>query len=292
MRIAGNGSAFCGGFAGGVFGFSWERLRIPSCATMAFTEGASISMSANEYARCQIEDNSKSTNNRRKPSSFSPLRAASEKSLISSWNKKGLTRISPTVGVASTVFGISSISAERRILGASTNPASAYSATSNATTAEIRKALDLVNCSTGHPAITPAVDSELSLANKTLALVALDQPLALAHLTRRQGISLAGERVLVAAERDAYRRAHQIERLAIDIDQIAAVGVRHVIGLIAVDDDDGRIAAALVGVTQLDAAAADQRRLMAFDRRFQHPRQFRGAHVAGGGGIHLAHGGE
>ena len=64
------------------------------------------------------------------------------------------------------------------------------------------------------------------------------------------------------------------------------------IGLIAVDDDHGRVTAALVGVTQLDAAAADQRRLMAFDGRFEHPCQFRGAHVASGGGIHLAHCGE
>src|SRR5260221_5187256 len=173
-------------------------------------------------------------------------------------------RISPTVGVASTVLGMSCISAERRILGARTNPASAYSAISNARTAEMRKALVLVNCSTGHPAITPPADLELSLANNRLALVALNQPLALAHLTGRQGISLAGERVLVAAERDADRRAHQIERLAVDIDQITAVGIRHVIGLIAVDDDDGRIAAALMGVKQLDAAAPDQRRVFGF----------------------------
>src|SRR5258708_39118673 len=131
-------------------------------------------------------------------------------------------RISPTVGVASTVLGMSCISAERRILGARTNPASAYSAISNARTAEMRKALVLVNCSTGHPAITPPADLELSLANNSLALIPLDQPLALAHLTGRQGISFAGEGILVAAEGDAYRRAHQVEVLAIDIDQVAA----------------------------------------------------------------------
>src|SRR5258706_2422659 len=180
-------------------------------------------------------------------------------------------RISPTVGVASTVLGMSCISAERRILGASTNPASAYSAISNARTGERGKALFLVNCSTGHPAITPPADLELSLANYRLALVALNEPLALAHLTGRQGISLAGERVLVAAERDADRRAHQIERLAVDIDQITAGSIPHVVRLIFVGDDDWRDSGAPIGGTAPDAAGADPRPPAAVSRRLSVP---------------------
>src|ERR1017187_4900876 len=108
-----------------------------------------MSMSTNEYARCQIEDNSKSTKKRAKPTSFSPLESLKEKSLSSSWNKKGLTWISPTAGVTPKVLGMSSISADRNIFGASTKPAKAYSAISSTTTAEIRKAFVLVSCSKG-----------------------------------------------------------------------------------------------------------------------------------------------
>ena len=55
--------------------------------------------------------------------------------------KNGLMWISPTVGVAPMVLGMSSNSAERSSLGASTNPASAYKATSSSTAAEIRRCL-------------------------------------------------------------------------------------------------------------------------------------------------------
>ena len=59
-------------------------------------------------------------------------------------------------------------------------------------------------------------------------------------------------------EHHAYRRAREIERLAIDIHEVTPIRVRHVIGLIAVDHDHGRIAAALVRIAQLDAPAAHE----------------------------------
>ena len=66
-------------------------------------------------------------------------------------------RMSPTAGVTPNVLGMSCISVERRIRGANTKPASAYSASSNITTAAILKVFVLVNCSTGHPLVTPSL---------------------------------------------------------------------------------------------------------------------------------------
>src|SRR6202035_2299605 len=94
---------------------------------------------------------SNSTNNRRKASNFSPSGAVSAKSPTSRRNKNGLTRISPTVGVTPRVFGMSSSTAERSNLGASTKPANEYKATSNVATPAMRKAVFSVNFSTGHP---------------------------------------------------------------------------------------------------------------------------------------------
>ncbi len=59
---------------------------------------------------------------------------------------------------------MSSISAERSILGATTNPPSAYRATSTTTTAEMRKALAFVIFSKYIPPVTQPADLGLSLA--------------------------------------------------------------------------------------------------------------------------------
>ena len=93
------------------------------------------------------------------------------------------------------------------------------------------------------------------------ALGATDEPLAFAHLARRQLVAAPGKGVRIGTEFDPHGRARQPERLAEVVLEVAPVGIRDVLRLVAVDDDDRRIASALVGVAQLDAPPADQRRL-------------------------------
>src|SRR5690606_22041313 len=111
-------------------------------------------------------------------------------------------------------------------------------------------------------------------------LHSLHQPLPTTALSRRQGIALAFERILVGAEFDAYRRAFESEGLAEDVAEIAAIGVGDVLHLVAVHDDDRRVAAALVCVAQLDAPAAYERRLMLLDCGFEHARELGCRHLA------------
>src|SRR5690606_32315724 len=63
-------------------------------------------------------------------------------------------------------------------------------------------------------------------------LHSLHQPLRTTALSRRQGIALAFERILVGAEFDAYRRAFESEGLAEDVAEIAAIGVGDVLHLV------------------------------------------------------------
>src|ERR1700719_151786 len=229
-----------------------------------------------------MEDTWKSTKSRANPASFVSLAPVRDKSLISTWNKNGLIRTSPTSGLTPTnVFGISSSRALRKSLGAAQNPAAAYTPISSAAMHRIRKVFVLKNCRMG--------PSRPGTAAGILPLIALDQPFPLAYLPGCQGIALAGERVLLAPEGHPDRSTHQIEGFAIDIDQVAPVGIRHMIGLVAVDDHDGRIAATLMRVAEFDAAPADQRGLVAFDGRLQHARQLRRTHVAHGRRIDLAY---
>ena len=114
---------------------------------MALIVGAAMSMLAKVYARCQIDESSKSTNNRWNPSNVSPPGTLSEKSLTSSRNVNGLKWISPTAGVTPRVAGISFINSARSNLGTSTKPAKAYRPSSAAMIAAIRKVFVLMSCS-------------------------------------------------------------------------------------------------------------------------------------------------
>src|SRR6266404_9560274 len=134
--------------------------------------------------------------------------------------------------------------------------------------AATRKLFVFKNPSIGHPHPRPAAASGLSLAKLGSTLVTLDEPFALADLPGRQRISLACKGIFLTLENDADRRAHQVEGFAVHVDQVAPVRIGDVIRLIAVDDDDGRILSTLMRIAKLDAAAAHQRRLMAFDGRF------------------------
>src|SRR5574337_887654 len=78
----------------------------------------------------------------------------------------------------------------------------------------------------------------------------------------REFLALACVGILAAAEFDAYRCAVKVETLAKGVFQITPVIARHFIGLAAVDDNHRRVAPTLVRVTQLDAPAANQRRLV------------------------------
>src|SRR5688500_18803841 len=102
---------------------------------------------------------------------------------------------------------------------------------------------------------------------------AVAHPLALAPLPRRERISLAGEGIVVGTKLQAHRRAVEAVSPTEHVHEIAPVGVRYVRSLVAVDHDDGRIAAPLVGVTQLDASPAYQRWLVLLERGFERARE-------------------
>src|SRR5690554_6116453 len=66
------------------------------------------------------------------------------------------------------------------------------------------------------------------------------------------GVRHGVEGVLAGTELEAHRRAADLEHLAEGVGQVAAVGLGQRLGLVAVDHDDRRVAAALVGHAQLD----------------------------------------
>src|SRR5262245_2196615 len=125
---------------------------------------------------------------------------------------------------------------------------------------------------TGHVS-TLTAQTEYRYSESRLSLASLNHPLPLPALPRRERIASAGERVVVGTEFNAHGRAFQTEGLAIHAHEIACVGIGDVFDLIAVNHDHGWIAAALVRITQLDAAATHERRLMLLDGLFQHARE-------------------
>src|SRR5690606_39904730 len=92
------------------------------------------------------------------------------------------------------------------------------------------------------------------------ALGVAEQALPAALLPRRELVAPALVGVLAGLQDEANRCPREIERLAEAVDEVAAIGVGQVLRLLAVDDDHGRIAAALVGIAQADAPAPHQRR--------------------------------
>src|SRR5580765_8856108 len=100
-----------------------------------------------------------------------------------------------------------------------------------------------------------------TIASALAALPASGTPAARLVLARLHP-PLAQVGVRVRAVFDKYRRRKQIEGLAEHVRQVACVGRGHRGGLVAVDDDAGRIAPALVRVAQLDAPPANQGRLV------------------------------
>src|SRR3569833_2630517 len=99
-------------------------------------------------------------------------------------------------------------------------------------------------------------------------------------LTRGERIFLVGIRVLAALEFDAERRALEAQRRMKAVDEIALVGGGHGLRLRAVHYDERRIAAALMGVTQLDAAAVRDGLRVVYHRVLLQPREFGRRHLA------------
>src|SRR5690606_39817539 len=81
----------------------------------------------------------------------------------------------------------------------------------------------------------------------------------------------------------------ELESAAVGFFQIADVVVGNILGLVAVDDDQRRVAAAGVGIAQLDAPPVDQGRRVIADRIFQNTGEVIGAELVGGGGIGLVY---
>ena len=66
--------------------------------------------------------------------------------------------------------------------------------------------------------------------------------------------------ILAGAQLQAHRRSLQFESLGEESFQVAAIAVGQLVELVAVDDDGGRIDAALVRVAQLGPEQAGARR--------------------------------
>ena len=137
----------------------------------------------------------------------------------------------------------------------------------------------------------PGVEIEARLAHgqlraRVLGPQALSQrrvrrlrTLARASLARCQLVAPPRERVVLAAQVDAHRRAVEAERLAEAVRQVATVVFRRTLGLRPVHHDDRRVAAALVRVAKPDPPAAHERRLVLPDRRLEHARELRRRHL-------------
>jgi len=94
------------------------------------------------------------------------------------------------------------------------------------------------------------------------------------------GAPLALVWIGIGAVLDEHRSREQIVGLAEYVGEIARVGVGHGGGLVAVDHDARRVAAALVRVTQLDTPAAYQRWLVDGQRVLERARQLACRHGA------------
>src|SRR5690606_26453557 len=92
----------------------------------------------------------------------------------------------------------------------------------------------------------------------TFLAVLLDAAL-LGHLLGSQILLVFHIRVIVHPVLDAHGRAFQLEDLAEGLLQITGVAGRHLVGLLAVDDDDGRVVTAGMGVAHLDPPTIDHR---------------------------------
>lgn len=83
-----------------------------------------------------------------------------------------------------------------------------------------------------------------------------DHAAALANLAFGEFVAFALERVFGAFEYQFDGRTYDIQRFPEVIDQKPLVTPRHLIDLIAVNDDGGRIGAALMGELEFDGAPA------------------------------------
>src|SRR3989338_8597608 len=102
------------------------------------------------------------------------------------------------------------------------------------------------------------------------------RPVRLALLGLGQGPGfLALERVLAGIELNPEWRALQLEDLAENALQITGIAGRHIVQAAAVDHDQRRIAAALMGIAHLGAEARTFRRLLFFDGGDQRTGEFR-----------------
>ncbi len=99
------------------------------------------------------------------------------------------------------------------------------------------------------------------------------QPALLVHLAIREGVLVALVGVVAALVLDTDRRTDQFQHAAEGVFQVARVGLRHRVHLVAVDHDQRRVGTAEVGIAQLDAAPADHRRLVLLHRVLEDLRQ-------------------
>src|SRR5574344_2317332 len=88
------------------------------------------------------------------------------------------------------------------------------------------------------------------------------QTFFLVDLAFGQGVFLVGVGVVAALEFDADRRADQLEYAPVGVFQVAHISLGHMVGLVAVNNDQRRVGTAQVGIAQLDATAIDHRRLV------------------------------
>src|SRR3546814_9472811 len=97
-------------------------------------------------------------------------------------------------------------------------------------------------------------------ARSLAALGVADQALLFRYLTLAQDVFLVLVRILAFLEHEAHRRADQLEALAEEVLEIAAIGLGEGLQAGAMDDERRRILGARMGEAQLGDVAAHHRR--------------------------------
>src|SRR3546814_382305 len=109
-----------------------------------------------------------------------------------------------------------------------------------------------------------------------------DQALLFRYLTLAQDVFPVLVRVLAFLEHEAHRRADQLEALAEEVLEIAAIGLGEGLQAGAVDDERRRVLGARMGETQLGDVAAYHRRRVGLVGDLERAGDFRGAELARG----------
>src|SRR3546814_8395391 len=131
--------------------------------------------------------------------------------------------------------------------------------------------------------MTPRQSRAEARAGASLAAFGVaDQALPFRYLALIEDVFLVLVRVLAFLEHEAHRRADQLEALAEEVLEIAAIGLGEGLQAGAVDDERRRVLGTGMGEAQLGDVAAYHRRRVGLVGDLERAGDFRGAELARG----------